>query len=331
MPTRRLPRNNAERSAALNRAKERKDAPTTDPLQIPYTAATIGKLDTVQPDYKLKLAKVASALSLQTEITAVVTKARIMAAFFVADMLEAMQRAVRRELFLPSARAYYQLPVGEPTIPRMRTEAEVLEWGEKVIQGETDRIAAGGAPITFPDLAEVTVAFNDFRDKNLLQAERKGVYDTAQEAVQADNIEVDKLILKLWNETETFFDEGEKPAMRRKAREWGVVYVPSAGEVPTPEEYSLIGTVRLDDASGAPLSDVSLLIVELGVEVSTDNEGRFYFGIQPAGSYTVLARKAGFLDTELPGINIVDGELTELDITMRPEPMPPVDPEPPTP
>lgn len=326
MPTRRLPRNNSERSTALNRAKERKDAPSTDPLQIPYTAATISKLDIIQPDYKLKVAKVASALSLQTETTAVVSKARIMAGYFVADMLEAMQRAVRRELFLPSARAYYQLPVGESTIPSMRTEAEVLEWGEKTIEGETNRVLAGGIPIGFPLLSEVEAAFGTFKDANLLQAERKTLYDNAQQAVLDQNIEVDKLILKLWNETETFFDEGDKPSMRRKAREWGVVYVPSQGETPLPEDYSLLGKAHLED--GTALANVKVTVVELGIDSTTDSNGLFYFGVLTPGSYTVVASIDGYLDTVLPSIVITEGAITELDIVMKPTPPAPEPVEP---
>lgn len=322
MPRRRLPRTNDERNAALTRAKERKDD-TLDPTLIPYTPATIAKLDIAQPQYVLKLGKVAGALSQQADSTAKVTEWRTLASYFIADMLEAMQRAVRRKTFVPSDRAYYQLPVGESLTPRLRTDAEVLEWGQKTLQGEADRVAAGGAPITFPDATEVQTAFNDFKQGNLQQAALKAVYDTAQQVVQEANPDVDKLILKLWNETETFFDEGDKASMRRKAREWGVVYVPSTGETPLPEDYSLLGKTRLED--GTPLPNVKVIVMELGIDVITDTDGTFYFGVLLPGTYTVVASLEGYLDVTLPGTIITEGAITELDIIMKPTPP---DPEP---
>jgi len=317
MPRRRLPRTNDERNAALTRAKERKDD-TVDPTLIPYTSATITKLDLAQPQYVLKLGKVAAALSQQADSTAKVTEWRTLASYFVADMLEAMQRAVRRKTFVPSDRAYYQLPVGEAQTPRLRTDAEVLEWGQKTLQGEADRVAAGGAPITFPSAAEVQTAFNDFKQGNLQQAALKTVYDTAQQVVQEANPDVDKLILKLWNETETFFDEGDKASMRRKAREWGVVYVPSQGETPLPEDYSLLGTAHLAD--GTPLANVKVTVVELGIDTTTDTDGSFYFGVLLPGTYTVVATLEGYLDVTLPGTIISEGAITELNIVMKPVP-----------
>lgn len=326
MPIRRLPRYNSERNNALTRAKERKDSPDTTATEIPFTGATIVKLDIQQPSYKQKNNLVAQTLSLQVEVTSIVNETRIQAGYFIADMLEAMQRAVRRKTFLPSARAYYQLPVGESHIPSMRSETELLEWGEKTIDGETTRAAAGGTAITFPDLAQVDAAFTAFKNANLLQSQRKANYDNAQQAVASDNEEVDKLILKLWNEAETFFDEGDKASMRRKTREWGVVYVPSKGEVPTADEYSLMGQVTL--ANGTAVADAELLLVELGLSVTTDAEGKFYFGILTPGSYVLEASKAGNETTTIPNVVIVAGQLTEVNVLMNPLAPSPVDPDP---
>lgn len=317
MPTRRLPRNNSERSNALNRAKERIDQ-IPPPAEVPYRPDTVARLNLMQDDYASKRTTATTALSLQTEATMLVNQTRTLAGYFIADMLEAMQRAVRRGTFTASARAYYQLPVGESHIPQMRTESEVLEWGKKTIDGETARVAAGGAAITFPDLTEVEAAYNAFKTANLQQADRKTEYDNAQHAIATANEDVDKLILKLWNETETFFDEGDKPSMRRKAREWGVVYVPSKGEVPSATDFSVIGKVTLQD--GTPLADVSLSLStgNAGVQTFTDATGNFYFGVVSAGTYQLQATKEGFDDEVIADILITDGQLTELDVVMQP-------------
>ncbi len=317
MPSRRLPNSNSERSNALNRPTERVNQ-IPPPAEIPYTATTLSKLSLLQNAYQSNVAAAAAALRGQTDITAVVNETRAQAGYFIADLLDAMQRAVRRGAFNASVRAYYQLPVGESKIPRMRTESEVLEWGTKAIQGETERLAAGGVAITFPDLSEVEEAFNAFKNANLQQAERKTAYENAQQAIANSNDEVDKLILKLWNETETFFDEGDKPTMRRKAREWGVVYVPSNGETPSPADFSLIGKVTKLD--GTPLADVTLMLAlsNLAIETSTDASGNYYYGVLTPGTYQLLATKDGFDDATQADIGIEADQLVELNITMQP-------------
>jgi len=36
--------------------------------------------------------------------------------------------------------------------------------------------------------------------------------------------------MRLWNTIETAFNNGYRPSMRRKAREWGVIYTIAKGE-----------------------------------------------------------------------------------------------------
>lgn len=327
MPKRELPRSNSTRANALNRPKERLDQ-LPPPAEVPFTPNTLARLNVAQEDLQTKLRAVASALSGQTEATILVNETRKMAGYYIADFIEAMQRAVRREKFLPSARAYYQLPVGESHIPELRTETEVLEWGKKVLDGEADRVAAGGAPITFPDVAEVELIFNTFKNANIQQAERKTEYDNAQRAVAASLEEVDKLILRIWNEIETYFDEGDKPSMRRKAREWGVVYVPSKGEVPTPADFSLYGKVTLPDGTALAEVELSFSTGNMGVETTTDAEGNYYVGVVSAGTYQLRARKEGFEDVIIPDVVIEEGQLVELNIIMQPVAPEPVPTEP---
>lgn len=315
MPVIKRPRTNNQRNLALTKAKERKDV--SPPAEIPFTPATTTRIDTFQPTYQTLITAVINALVAQTGITELVNSARISASYFISDMIEAMQRAVRRSTFTASVRGYYDLPVSKPLNPEIRTEEQVLEWGPKVITGETNRVAAGGAPITFPGLPEVQAAYESFRTQNLQQASYKTAYDNAQEAVAAQNAEADKLILKMWNETETFFDEGDKPSMRRKAREWGVMYVPSPGETPSPEDYSIIGKVTAQ-ATGLPLEDVAVKVIETDEAYLSDADGDYFIPVLPAATYSLEVSKPGFASQTLPGIVVTEGVITELDIVLTP-------------
>lgn len=317
MPTRRLPNSAATRLKAMRTGKDRKDA-IPAPLVIPYTATTAAKLDLFYPAYKLKVEAMELALQAQTNVSATVQDTRQMAEWLISDFFSALQSAIRRKLFNASVRAYYGLAVSDEKIPRIKTEADIVFWGDKAATGEAARIAAGGAAITFPSIAEVNTAVNNFKNPNQAQANAKEAYDAAQEAVEADKAEADKLILKMWNETETAFDDGDKPSMRRKAREWGVIYVPTPGETPSPDDYSIIGTIT-DAATGNPINEVVVAIENTPVVALTDADGKYFIGVQPAGTYSLIIYKGGYQVKNVPNVTVAAGVITTYNATLDTE------------
>lgn len=316
MPTRRLPRYNQERHDAMRQAKERKDA-VPPPLIIPFTANTILRLDTLQPVYKTKYQAVSTAKNAQTAISVIVNDTKELAVFHIQDFIVNLNNGIRRKLILPTARNLYNIPVNDTNLPYLGSENDIVTWGENIDAGETARIAAGGVPITFPSLAQVNTAVNNFKAANQLQANAKDAYDAAQEVVEADNPEADKLILKMWNEIETAFDEGNKPSMRRKCREWGVVYVLTPGEEPSPEEFSMMGTIT-DSVTGLPVSNAAVVVQSPEIIVTTDALGKYFVPLRPAGTVTIFVHKDGYVDQTTGGITITEGAITVFDMQLSP-------------
>jgi len=223
MPTRRLPKSNAARTKALTAAKERMDV--TPAANIPLSAATQAKLTSQQPVYVAKNTLVANALQAQTSLTAQVVEARNMASIFIKHFVEAMFNAIKRGKFENNVKAFYQIDLSSDVLPDMRSDENIHLWAKNIADGEIARIAAGGQAITFPSIAEVNNVTGNFKNLNLQQSLAKDGYDNAQGDLNALNDDTDKLILKIWNEVETAYNEGDLPNMRRKARQWGVVYV----------------------------------------------------------------------------------------------------------
>ncbi len=316
MPKRKLPRTDEERDTALRTAKNRKDA-VPPPLIIPYTGATITRLDTFQPAYRTKYLAVASAKNAQTALTEQVLEAKQQATYYILDFIDALNRAIRRKQFLPSVRALYNIDVNDDRAPEIDNEADVTTWGENIDAGETTRIAAGGAPITFPSLAQVNTAVGNFNTLNAQQSNAKEAYDIAQEALAADNPEADKLILKLWNETETAFDEGNKSSMRRKAREWGVVYTIASGEVLSPEEFSITGKISLSvPGAPVPVADAVITVLETGESVLSQSNGNYFITVLPAGTYTLVVDKVGYTSQTINNVAVVEGEITTVNVQL---------------
>lgn len=315
MPKRRLPQSEAALLRAMQTGKDRKDS-VPAPLVIPYSASTIAKLDAFLPAYELKVQAVEAALLAQTSATASVKETKQMAIWLVSDFYSALQSAIRRKKFDPTVRALYGLAVSDEKIPTLKSEADITFWGHKAALGETARIAAGGAPITFPTIAEVNTAVTNFKNPNLAQANAKEAYDAAQEALQADRAEADKLVLKMWNETEATFDEGDKASMRRKAREWGVIYVPNPGEAPNPAEFSIAG--KITDSNGHKLDEATVYIEETDMVFTSETSGDYFVSLQPPGTYTVQARKNGFHTITTPGVVVTAGVVTTLNFVFSP-------------
>jgi len=317
MPTRRLPYTLAQRIKALFTGKSRKDS-MPPPLIIPYKPSTINMLDIFYPPFKAKVDGLDVLLNTQVTISDQLKTARPLAELFISHFYEAMQNAIKRKTFESTVRTLYGLDANDGNLPVLRSEADITYWGGKAVSGEAARMLLPGAvPITFPSIAEVTAIVGNFESLNTQQADAKEAYDNGQESIAADDVAADELILRMWNETEAEFDKGDKPSMRRKSREWGVIYVPTPGETPSPDDFSIIGTVT-HAVTGDELADVEVKIVETDEVFSTNNNGEYFIPVLIPGTYTLQITKTGYTPQNLPGIVVSEGVITEQDVVLSP-------------
>ena len=139
--------------------------------------------------------------------------------------------AIERGKLDPSVRAHYKLPVSSATVPDINTEPDAQLWAANLADGEATRIAMGGVPLAWPDIAEVTAAAAALNLARADQTNQKTAYDQMQEAVDTQRPVVDELIKDLWDTIEyNLRHEKDHPSLRRKAREWGVAYEGDTGE-----------------------------------------------------------------------------------------------------
>ena len=89
-----------------------------------------------------------------------------------------------------------------PALPDLSTEEAILYWGEKLMQGESERTYRGGIPLYNPAIAKVKVHYELFKEsiyslticeKNLARLEN-GMKDVREKA--------DELIWKIWTKVE---------------------------------------------------------------------------------------------------------------------------------
>lgn len=303
---RQLPRGDQERDRALFMGKERKD--TVTPADMAITPATEARLDVIQPAFKAKLLARGVALSIQSASTTGVDAAKALAKMFTSHFIQVFNLGVHRGVYPKADRAYYQLDVNSDGVPPLSNEQEVLQWGERISSGDSPRVAAGGAAMSNPTKGEVAAKVSDFKTKNDDQANKKTAFDQSQEAVEALHDEADKVIKKIWDEVETFYNEEEPPSKRRKAREWGVVYVSDI-------KLTFNFTVK-DSATNNPVETVNCELTQTGNHVITDALGKATMQSHISDEATFHFSNAGYVTQEII-LDISSGDLVfDVDVAL---------------
>ena len=229
MPHLYRPESDKQRIAALTEAKNKYNA-TLAP-QRAFGIPTYLRLEAFLPIYKDKLLQRGTALSQQARSVTIIKPNRRMLRLYIGHYIIGLDNAILREELPASDRAYYQLPAGSRALPKLTTDDDLLLWAKFVVDGENARIAAGSVPLTNPTAIQVNDQLLDFRSLVNDLTTRKTAYDDAQEAVAALWDEADDLLKDIWDEVLFHFRKDDPPSLRRKAREWGLVYRATKKEV----------------------------------------------------------------------------------------------------
>ena len=222
MPYRRLPKTDAARLRALKTLLDNNDIYVVRNRFLDWKT-----LNRAQPAYDRLLTaneqfRVSSQA--QTRHTAKLERlqrnATIYVSHFVQVLLMSVERGETKRQLLP----LYGLEEDATTVPNIKTLDRLVEWGEKIVEGENARIKKGGRPIYNPSIGMVSTHLDIFREayeqqRRLQQRTQKVVDD-----LQAIRPEVDEILLDLWNQIEKHF-ENEPPEVRfAECRKFGVVY-----------------------------------------------------------------------------------------------------------
>lgn len=276
---RQLPASNIARKEALDAAKLKNTAMGVNSF---LTTPTKNRLLAIQPLYETKYNAIAGPKHTMNVLTAQKIIARQRCQMFCSHMVQVLNLAVDRGSFVKEDRAFYKLDVNTGNLPELGTEAQLIQFAKDVIQGETDRIAFGGAPLAFPDLVEVQAEFAAFEALLIPHTTAVDAYDTAQEALDAQNAEADKVIKKIWDEVETFYNEEDESSMRQNAREWGVVYVLVGGT-------KKVSGIITDSITHLPIADVDVRFQNGNKTVTTDAQGFYDLSTTLMGDQTLIA------------------------------------------
>lgn len=226
MPRLNRPNCDPERVRALRTAKMKVETPSSIPN--PVSSGTVSHLHAFLPMFENAMQSRGSALAAQSKLITSLRPERAALKRYIKHFIKVFNLGIGRDLFRASDRGYYQLEVEDSKLPPLRTDDALVMWADNIISGEEIRVLAGGAPMAMPSAAEVEAKLNGLTPLLDTLTTLKDNYDNKQEDVQEMRPEADDLISDIWDEVLFAFRKDSAASLRRKAREYGVVYRPNA-------------------------------------------------------------------------------------------------------
>lgn len=146
------------------------------------------------------------------------------ARMYVSHFIQVLSMCIIRGEIARSKRPYYGLPENEDTVPNLFSESSVLEWGEKIMEGEKRRQAEGGIPVYNPTMGRVAVVFEIFKE---MYGRQQSLQQRTAEALQNISdmrFEADEIIFEAWGEIEKAFSAFQGEARLKHCARYGVIY-----------------------------------------------------------------------------------------------------------
>lgn len=153
------------------------------------------------------------------------------ARLYLSHFIQVLHLAVIRSEVRTAHLAYYGLEDSKNNVPDLSTESALVEWGRKIVDGETRRISQGGIPIYNPTIAKVRVHYDIFMDSYEKQRNYQSLTARSLETLASMRAEADELILDIWNQVEEKYIEVSPNEVRLDlCRDYGLVYYYRSGE-----------------------------------------------------------------------------------------------------
>lgn len=227
MPYRRLPKTDQARLKSLKKAIEMERMPMNE-IPVPLRLLTQAKaylpvFETLVNQYNM---------TFETQVTEskkyqnMVKNARM----HISHFIQVLNFAVMRGEFRPTVKPLYGLDPEDFTVPDLTTEAALVEWGRKIIDGEQERVANGGLPLAYPTIAKVKIHYDIFCEHLTNKKTYQSSTNYNQQRVADMRDEVDELILQIWDAVEARYADLLPYARYKACVDCGVIYYYRKGE-----------------------------------------------------------------------------------------------------
>lgn len=223
MPYRRLPNTDSARLKALKSAfKKGKDLP---PFKLAYSQSTFQKVQFFITKFESAITDYKNSYAIQVEKNKDYINALKKAKLYISHFIQVMNMSISRGDLPVQTRKFFGLSKEEKKLPLLSTEKDVINWGKKLIEGENQRAINSMSPITNPTIALVKVRYENFLEAYQHQKVHQQNSSRNLNKLAALRPEADDIIVSIWNEVEEHFKDINDEERRKKAAEYGLVYV----------------------------------------------------------------------------------------------------------
>lgn len=229
MPYRRLPNTDKARIRALKAVVVKTDAYNVYDLAVSLKAITdarnfLMKFEAAQ-NYYVDCFDRQSKAGCKHQVNAKIAR------LYISHFIQVLNLAVIRSEVRVAHKEYYGLDAKNNNVPDLSTEAALVEWGRKIIEGENKRVSQGGISIYNPSIAKVRVHYNIFADSYEKQKNFQLLTMRSLDTLTAMRAKADELILDIWNQVEKKFEEVAPNEKRLDlCRDYGLIYYYRTGE-----------------------------------------------------------------------------------------------------
>ncbi len=223
MPYRRLPTTDKARLRALEAALETASENSIDDLA--FSQPILEELKLVKMNFGNAIKQYEADAKFQTKKSAVYKAAFEKAYLYVSHFIQVVFMNIERGELKEEVLQHYELDGSDGKIPPLKTEKELIEWGNRIIAGEKKRMQNGGSPIYNPSIALVKVNVENFRETAIFQNTLKKNTIRSYEKLNKQRNITNDFISRMWNEIEENVG-GDSPKHKRQlAQEYGLVYI----------------------------------------------------------------------------------------------------------
>jgi hypothetical protein len=284
--TRILPRSEKPVYQALSKAKQYSGS--VPPAEQPFTPATIIKLGDTLTFLKSTILTTVGAKYAMSKSTVLGLAAKIKARNFVNAFYQSFNNGIALlGCYDKESRVFYSIDINDAAVPKLVSKDNIMYWGDKILMGEPARIAAGGTAMIFPSLAEIDEVMSDFITKNNDSTTKKETYSDAQAIVTKAMPGAIQVVVKCWDEVETFYNHLPIEARRMKCRAAGVVYEST--------QKVIINVTVINKATGELIANAINTLLESGMEKTTDAAGSETFETTIAFGITLETEMENFI------------------------------------
>ena len=222
MPYRRLPKTDLSRIKALQKAVSMEGYKENGQLVLSYQ--TIRDAQQLLSKFRSSQRQYQQYYDLYISTGKDYKEEARVARLYVSHFIQVLNMAIQRGELRSDIKTGYGLDPDSYTLPSLTSEADLAEWGKKIIAGEEQRVQQGGVPIYNPNIAKVKVHYSIFADHYFSSSTYKANAEKHRIELVHLRPMVDDLLLDLWNQVEAFYAEYPFSERIEHGTQFGLIY-----------------------------------------------------------------------------------------------------------